>query len=98
MRPGPRDYEFKHSHLRPYRNPNYGRPHDSRPPFNYGKPNHKPSFGNQQRPSENRRPNFNSQPSNRRPNGFGSRRSSTIVTQGHFPSNNRETGHFGGRR
>ena len=98
MKPGPRNYEFKHSPLRPHRNPNYGKPHDSRPPFNYGKPNHRPLFGNQQRPPMDRRPNFNSQPSNRRPSDFGSRRSSTRVTQGHFPSNNRETGHFGGRR
>ena len=69
------------------------------PPFNYGKPNHRPSFGNQQRPPVNRRPDFNNPPSNnRRPSGFGSNRSSTRVTQGHFPSNNRGTGHFGGRR
>ena len=85
MRPGPRDYEFKRPPMRPHRNPNHGRPHDSRPPFNYGKSNHRPSFGNQQRPPENRRPNFNNHPlNNRRPNGFGSRRSSTRVTQGHF--------------
>ena len=99
MKPGPRNYEFKHSPLRPHRNPNYGKPHDSRPPFNYGNPNHKPSFGNQPRPPMVRRPDFNNPPSNnRRPSGFGSNRSSTRVTQGHFPSNNREPGHFGGRR
>lgn len=85
--------------MRPHRNPNYGRPHDSRPPFNYGRPNHKQSFGNQQRPPMDRRPNFNSRPStDRRPNGFGSRKSSTRVTQGYFPSNNRGNRHFGGRR
>ena len=98
MRPGPRNYEFRRPHMRPHRNPNHGRPYDSRPPFNYGKPHHKPSLGNQHRPPIDQRPNFNSQPSNRRPSGFGSRRSSTRVTQGHSPSNNRGTGHFGGRR
>lgn len=44
MRPGPRNYEFRRPPMRPHRNPNYGKPHDSRPPFNYGKPNHKPSL------------------------------------------------------
>lgn len=99
MRPGPRNYEFRRPPMRPHRNPNYGRPYDRRPSFNYDKPNHRPSFGNQQRPPMDRRPNFNNPPSNnRRPFGFGSSRSSTRVTQGTFPSNNRGTGHFGGRR
>ena len=90
MKPGPRDYEFKRPSMRPHRNPNYGRPYDRHPSFNYGKPNHRPSSGNQQRPPVNRRPDFNNHPSNnRRPSSFDSRRSSTRVTQGHFPSNNR---------
>lgn len=99
MEHGPRGYEFKGPLMRPNRNPKYGRPHDNRPPFNYGTPPSKPSFGNQRRPPMNNRPNFNNnRRPDRRPNGVGSNRSSTRVTQGNIPFNNRSSEHFGGRR
>lgn len=112
MRPAPRGYEFRRSPMKPSRPNNFGKPDmrqnkpgGSRPSFGNGqRPNNKHNVGNPQRPQSNSRPNFNQCNMNRRPNVFGSRPSSTRITQGqgrpsgNFNQGSQSRGHFGGRR